>query len=77
MKNLYKYLSLVVMALIVIVFAGCEWLFPPNDLTEGIECPQVGYLYNGSAYNPIWVNGYSEGNGSQYLNTDSMYLNAD
>ncbi len=36
MKNLYKYLSLVVMALIVIAFAGCEGLFPPNDLTGGI-----------------------------------------
>jgi hypothetical protein len=76
MKNLYKYLSLVVMALIVMVFTGCEGLFTPNDLTGGMECPQVGYLYP-DAYNPIWVNGYSEGDGSQYLYTDSMYLNAD
>jgi len=76
MKNLYKYLSVVVMILFIIIFAGCEEFSSSNDLTGGIKCPQVGYIYNGSVYNPFWVNGYSHGDGSQYLYTDSMYLNA-
>jgi hypothetical protein len=80
MKNLSKFLSLILLSLIIIVFSGCEGFFPSNDIPEditGTECPQAGYIYNGSTYNPIWVNGYSIGDGSQYLYTDSMYLNAD
>jgi hypothetical protein len=80
MKSLSKFLSFIILSLIIIVFSGCEGFFPPNNISEGntgAQCPQAGYIYNGSTYNPIWVNGYSIGDGSQYLYTDSMYLNAD
>jgi hypothetical protein len=80
MKNLSKVRSLIVLSLIIILFSGCEGFFPPNDISEGntgTECPQAGYIYNGSTYNPIWVNGYNIGDGSQYLYTDRMYLKAD
>ena len=80
MKNIRKFLSFIILSLIIIYFSGCEGFFPPYDMPEditGTECPQTGYIYNGSTYNPIWVNGYSIGDGSQYLYTDSIYLNAD
>ncbi|KQC09715.1 MAG: hypothetical protein APR54_12500 [Candidatus Cloacimonas sp. SDB] len=80
MKHLSKYLSFSILFLMIIVLSSCEGLSPVSDISEGnpdAQCPQAGYIYHGSTYNPIWVNGYSIGDGSQYLYQDNMYLNAD
>lgn len=79
MKRIIKLRTLIVLSLIIIMFSGCENILPPNDISgdnTDIECPQAGYIYRGSSYNPIWVNGFGKGEGDQYLFDDFMQLNA-